>query len=401
MVFPEVKVTAPRKPAIFIAAEDTGVALQGDKVVVRLRSPKDRDWPHFLKPGEQAGKVIKILERGSATLTGTLQRGRAYFYVASDDPRIGHDIIVQDPAKAPLKPPAAVGDKVVVKLNEWKERHLNPDGVIIERLGRALEPRAELLAIYQKYDLAPTSPATSSARPPPCPTACPPRDTAGRLDYRQCRCSPSTPTTPRTSTTRSPRGTARAATVHRHPHRRRLPLRPTRHRPRPRGPAARQLHLPRRHRGADAAGETLQRPVLARRGAGPALQGRLPHLRSPGPAQDHRLRQHRHPQPQAPHLQTGLRAAVRGRPRPIRALPLPPQTPDRLHRPRAARARRRRAARPPDLGPRPLDHRQPPPPRAHGARQPRPRHARDEDLRRRRRLRRPHRTHRATTRATS
>lgn len=103
MVFPEVKVTEPRKPGIFISPEDTGVALQGDKVVVRLRSPKDRDFPHFLKPGEHAGKVIKIIERGSATLTGTLQRGRNYFYVASDDPRIGHDIIVQDPGQGPAE----------------------------------------------------------------------------------------------------------------------------------------------------------------------------------------------------------------------------------------------------------------------------------------------------------
>ncbi|HEY0862593.1 MAG TPA: RNB domain-containing ribonuclease [Lacunisphaera sp.] len=184
MVFPEVKVTAPRKPAIFIAAEDTGVALQGDKVVVRLRSPKERDWPHFLKPGEQAGKVIKILERGSATLTGTLQRGRAYFYVASDDPRIGHDIIVQDPAKAPLKPPAAVGDKVVVRLNEWKERHLNPDGVIIERLGRALEPRAELAAIYHKYNLVTAFPEAVVREAAALPAVVGAGDLAGRRDCR-------------------------------------------------------------------------------------------------------------------------------------------------------------------------------------------------------------------------
>ncbi len=184
MVFPEVKVTEPRKPAIFIAAEDTGVALQGDKVVVRLRSPKDRDWPHFLKPGEQAGKVIKIIERGSATLTGTLQRGRNYFYVASDDPRIGHDIIVQDPAKAPLKPPAAVGDKVVVRLNEWKERHQQPDGVIIEKLGRALEPRAELAAIYHKYNLVTAFPEAVVREAASLPTAVGPADLADRRDYR-------------------------------------------------------------------------------------------------------------------------------------------------------------------------------------------------------------------------
>ncbi len=184
MVYPEVKATETRKPGIFISAEDTGVALQDDTVVVRLRSPKDRDFPHFLKAGEQAGKVIKILQRGSATLTGTLQRGRTYFYVISDDPRIGHDIIVQDPAKAPLKPPAVVGDKVVVKLNEWKERHLNPDGVIVERLGRAFEPRAELAAIYHKHNLATAFPPEVVREASTLPAVVDARELGDRRDYR-------------------------------------------------------------------------------------------------------------------------------------------------------------------------------------------------------------------------
>ena len=185
MVSPEVKVTEPRKPAIFIAGEDTGVALQGDKVVVRLRSPKERDFPHFLKAGEQAGRVIKILERGTATLTGTLQRGRTYFYVTSDDPRMGHDIIVADPAKGGLRPPALVGDKVVVRLNEWNDRQQNPDGVIVERLGRTFEPRAELAAIYHKYKLTPVFPPDVVREAAALPGTVGPGDLDGRKDYRE------------------------------------------------------------------------------------------------------------------------------------------------------------------------------------------------------------------------
>ena len=184
MVAPEVRATEPRKPAIFISGEDTGVALQGDKVVVRLRSPKERDFPHFLKLGEQAGRVIKILERGAATLTGTLQRGNSYFYVMPDDPRIGHDIIVADPAKARLTPPAVVGDKVIVQLNEWKERHLNPDGVVTQRLGRAFEPRAELAAIFHKYNLATSFPDPVVREAAAILPEVQPGDLEGRRDYR-------------------------------------------------------------------------------------------------------------------------------------------------------------------------------------------------------------------------
>ncbi len=184
MVFPEVKVTEPRLPAIFISGEDTGVALQGDTVVVRLRSPKERDFPHFLKPGEQAGRVIKILARGTATLTGTLQRGRTYFYVSSDDPRMGHDIIVADPAKSSLRPPPVVGDKVVVQLNEWNDRQQNPDGVITARLGRTFEPRAELAAIFHKYKLAPVFPPEVVREAAALPGVVGPADLTGRKDYR-------------------------------------------------------------------------------------------------------------------------------------------------------------------------------------------------------------------------
>ena len=178
MVAPEVKVTEPRKPAIFISGEDTGVALQGDTVIVRLRSPKERDFPHFLKPGEQAGRVIKILTRGAATITGSLQKAPTYFYVISDDPRMNHNIIVADPTKGGLKPPAMVGDKVVVKLNEWKDRQQNPDGVIVERLGKTFEPRAELAAIYHKYNPEVAREATS------LPSAVSSGDLTGRRDYR-------------------------------------------------------------------------------------------------------------------------------------------------------------------------------------------------------------------------
>jgi ribonuclease R len=186
MVTPEGKATESRKPAIFIAAEDTGTALQGDKVVVRLRSRKERDFPFFLKPGEEAGRVIEILERGAATITGTLQRGRAYFYVVPDDPRIPHDVIVPDPTLPGqnVKPPAMVGDKVIVRLNEWKDRQSNPEGVLVQRLGRAFEPRAELAAIYHKYNLSTSFPDPVVREAIAIPPEVQPEDLKGRRDFR-------------------------------------------------------------------------------------------------------------------------------------------------------------------------------------------------------------------------
>ncbi len=185
IVFPESKVNEPnREKPVQVAAENTGTALHGDTAVVRLITGREREQFRFLKPDEPAGRVLKVLERGRGTMTGTLQRGRTFFYVAPDDPRFGHDVIVQDPQRAKLRPLPAVGDKVVVKLNEWTERHLNPDGEIVEKLGRALEPRAELAAIFHKYDLATEFPADVVREAGALPAQVGAADLTGRLDYR-------------------------------------------------------------------------------------------------------------------------------------------------------------------------------------------------------------------------
>jgi len=186
IVIPEGKVNAAeREAAIQIAAENTGTALHGDTVVVRLIKGRERDQFRFLKPNEEAGRVIEVISRGKETTTGTLQRGRAYFYVTPDDPRLGHDVIVPDPMTQKLRPFPVVGDKVVVRIAEWRDRGQSPEGEIVEKLGRTFEPRAELAAIYHKYNLAPHFPPDvvreAAAIPPEVRAA----ELAGRWDFRE------------------------------------------------------------------------------------------------------------------------------------------------------------------------------------------------------------------------
>jgi ribonuclease R len=182
-VLPEKRVSEPEKPAIQISAEDTGVAMHGDQVVVRLSDELTR--PHGNRPGgEPAGRVIRILARKHGTLSGNLQRTKLFFYVVPDDPRFIHDIYVPDPAKSGVRPVPAVGDKVVVKLREWKQRHVNPEGEIVARLGRTHEPRAELAAIYLKFRLEPEFPDDVLREAAALPSRVSPAELAGRLDYR-------------------------------------------------------------------------------------------------------------------------------------------------------------------------------------------------------------------------
>ena len=41
-------------------------------------------------------------------------------------------------------------DKVVVRLETWESRHVNPEGEIVEVLGRARDPGVDMLSIIRK-----------------------------------------------------------------------------------------------------------------------------------------------------------------------------------------------------------------------------------------------------------
>jgi ribonuclease R len=77
-----------------------------------------------------------------------------------------------------------VGDKVVVKMLEWKQRHLNPEGEIIEVLGRTHEPDAEFKAILYKYDLNPKFPSAVEQQTKDIPNVVRPEDLGNRQDCR-------------------------------------------------------------------------------------------------------------------------------------------------------------------------------------------------------------------------
>ena len=150
----------PEKPGeqdIFIAAENTGTAMNGDRVVARI----SRDVPPRrakVRAGQASqhrseGRVIRILERARDTIVGTLQQSRNFYYVVPDDPRLVHDVYVQVPSRAKLPKTPTRDDKVVVRLEAWESRHVNPEGEIIEVLGAATAPGIDMLSIIRKYDL--------------------------------------------------------------------------------------------------------------------------------------------------------------------------------------------------------------------------------------------------------
>src|SRR3989440_1837141 len=84
------------EPDIFIAAENTGTAMNGDRVVARI----SREVPQHrgkVRAGKAVGhrsegRVIRILERARDKIVGTLQQSKNFYYVVSDDPRLVHNV---------------------------------------------------------------------------------------------------------------------------------------------------------------------------------------------------------------------------------------------------------------------------------------------------------------------
>src|SRR5438045_3554168 len=88
----------PGDPDIFVAAENTGTAMHGDRVVVRITRDAAYARARQDRHGRSEGRVIRILERAHDTIVGTLQHSRNFYYVVPDDPRLVHDVYVRSGA---------------------------------------------------------------------------------------------------------------------------------------------------------------------------------------------------------------------------------------------------------------------------------------------------------------
>ena len=192
----------PGEKDIFISAVNLGTAMHGDKVVARAMHEGHRQ-----RAGTIEGRVLKVLERVNATVVGTLQCSKKFFYVIPDDSRLQHDIYVRPAAgsvgmespevgksprgvsgqRAPRgarAPMPRVGDKVVVRLDEWENRHVNPEGEIIEVLGPASAPGVDMLSIIRKHNLPLSFPASVEREADRISETIPAEEIARREDLR-------------------------------------------------------------------------------------------------------------------------------------------------------------------------------------------------------------------------
>lgn len=157
---------------IFIPENAMKGALHNDIVQVQVLD---------IKTGKRReGRIVNIVERGTATVVGTFAKSRNFGFVIADNQRFGKDIYIP---KSQTKG-AVSGHKVVVELTSFGGKDKKPEGKIIEILGHINDPGVDIRSIVKAYGLAETFPKEVMDEVEKIPSEVDSADWAGRMDIR-------------------------------------------------------------------------------------------------------------------------------------------------------------------------------------------------------------------------
>jgi ribonuclease R len=113
----------------------------GDVVLARI-SGEDRK-------GRREGAIVEVLERNTQQLVGRYYEESGVGFVAPDNPRIQHDILIPHQAKAD----ARNGQFVVAEITLFPSSKNQAQGKIVEVLGEHLAPGMEIDVAIRSHDI--------------------------------------------------------------------------------------------------------------------------------------------------------------------------------------------------------------------------------------------------------
>ncbi len=130
------------------------------------------------------GEIVEVIKRSGEPIVGQLEKSKHFTFVAPDDSRIHRDVFIPAGKTHGARP----GDKVVAVVEEWQSAHLNPEGAIIEVLGKKGEVRAEMLSVARMFNLPTHFPREVIEESQEIPGTIPEEEYRGRLDLRKELC---------------------------------------------------------------------------------------------------------------------------------------------------------------------------------------------------------------------
>jgi ribonuclease R len=129
------------KGDIYISGSNLNQAMHGDRVVARIERVSD---------GRVEGRIVRILERGSASVVGRFDVDASGLgFVVPFDRRLIMDVQISSDERQDAQP----GDMVVVEITRWPTPARGPLGRIIEVLGDIDEPGVDNEIIIRKYGI--------------------------------------------------------------------------------------------------------------------------------------------------------------------------------------------------------------------------------------------------------
>ncbi|MBU3219286.1 ribonuclease R [Clostridium algidicarnis] len=127
---------------VFIPSSFINGAMNGDKVVAKVTKED-------FNGKKREGEIIRITERTNTTIIGVYESSSNFGFVIPEDKRIQNDIFIPKNQKNG----ADDNDVVIVEITEWPGKRRNPEGKVLEILGKKGDRGLDILTIIKKHSL--------------------------------------------------------------------------------------------------------------------------------------------------------------------------------------------------------------------------------------------------------
>ncbi|MDD3224932.1 MAG: ribonuclease R [Clostridium sp.] len=163
-------------PDIFIPSSYMNGAMNGDSVIAKITREGNN--------GKKCeGEIIRILKRANDTIIGVYDDSKNFGFVVPDDARIHQDVFIPKSMRGNAKSK----DVVVAKITNWPKNRRNPEGKIIEVLGKKEDKGVDILTIIKKHKLPEEFPKAVADFLEKIPDNVPESSFRGRRDLRDIK----------------------------------------------------------------------------------------------------------------------------------------------------------------------------------------------------------------------
>jgi len=140
-LIPQNRIKHPKD--LYIHNKYVGSAMDGDIVIgFPISTP-------YSKPGEIEGRILFILEENEVDIVGDFFENENFAFVVPDNRKFSDIYVAEDDYGG-----AADGDKVVVRVKKRADDGKNPEGIIVEILGKKDDVGMDIISIIKQYGLS-------------------------------------------------------------------------------------------------------------------------------------------------------------------------------------------------------------------------------------------------------